>query len=246
MHARWVDALRYLPWTVDRALRTNHGPACNVNKETPAVFQAPSGRVAADEGQNSSPAIEPNPPWWEQTAGDQVRHKPFQALTAMTALATADLLGALPRLRRYARVLTGDARQADELLVDTVELARKALPRQGGHVPLRTRLFGMMHHLYDVGWAKTPRSRAVTEASVVPGAGSRSTGATALLEEFQALPVAEREALLLVAVEGMPYQEIASVLDVPVAAVVARVRRARELLRSANRSTPELDLGARE
>jgi DNA-directed RNA polymerase specialized sigma24 family protein len=139
----------------------------------------------------------------------------------MTAPATVDLLGALPHLRRYARVLTGDARQADELLVDTVELAREAFPRQKSHVPLRTRLFGMMHQLYDAGWAKTPRSRA--------------TGAIALLAEFERLPVAEREVLLLVAVEGMSYPEIASVLDVPVATVVGRVSRARELLRGTNR-----------
>jgi len=165
----------------------------------------------------------------------------------MTAPATADLLGALPHLRRYARVLTGDARQADELLADTVDLARRASPRQGGNVPLRTWLFGMMHHLYDAGSAKTRDSRAVAEAGVASATtGSLPTGPMALLAEFQRLPVAEREVLLLVAVEGMPYQDIASVLDVPVATVLARVRRARELLRSANRRTPERDLSAGE
>lgn len=168
--------------------------------------------------------------------GDRVSRKPFPRLNSMTAPATADLLGALPQLRRYARVLTGDVRQADELLVVTVELARTAFPRQGGHVPLRMRLFGMMHRLYDTGWARTSRPKAVADPGPAPAAGSRPTGAVALLAEFQRLPVAEREVLLLVAVEGMSYQDIASVLDVPVGTVVARVRRARDLLRSANRA----------
>jgi len=170
----------------------------------------------------------------EHTAWESVSGATTPVLTAMTALATADLLAALPHLRRYARVLTGDVRKADQLLLDTVGLAREASPEQPGHVPLQTRLFGVMHRLYTVGWARTPRSSAVTGAQPEPAAESPPAGMTALLAEFQCLPVPEREVLLLVAVEGMAYQEVARVLDVPVATVVVRVRRARELLHGAN------------
>jgi len=157
----------------------------------------------------------------------------------MTALATADLLAALPHLRRYARVLTGDVRKADELLLDTVGLAREAFPGQARDVPLRTRLFGVMHQLYNAGGARIPRPREVTGVRLEPAAESPPAGVAGLQAEFQRLPVAEREILLLVAVEGMGYQEIASVLEVPVATVVVRVRRARELLHGANRRTPD-------
>jgi RNA polymerase sigma-70 factor (ECF subfamily) len=42
-----------------------------------------------------------------------------------------------------------------------------------------------------------------------------------------------REVLLLVAIEGLPYEEAASVLEVPVGTVRSRLSRARQALRKA-------------
>ena len=55
---------------------------------------------------------------------------------------------------------------------------------------------------------------------------------TDVLLNFEQLPVEDREVLLLVAVEGMRYEEIASVLGVSVSTVVSRLSRARSLMRS--------------
>eukprot|EP01032_Pedospumella_encystans_P029621 gene29621-33448_t len=54
----------------------------------------------------------------------------------------------LPGLRRYARVLTGDAWAADDLVQDTLERAcsRWLLWRTGSD--LRAWLFTLMHNLY--------------------------------------------------------------------------------------------------
>jgi len=54
----------------------------------------------------------------------------------------------VPALRRYARLLTGDAWAADDLVQDTLERACRKwlLWRPGSN--LRAWLFTLMHHLY--------------------------------------------------------------------------------------------------
>src|SRR3546814_2413886 len=52
------------------------------------------------------------------------------------------------------------------------------------------------------------------------------------LEAFDALAVDLRAVLLLVVVEGLPYQEAAHALDVPVGTVMSRLSRARAAYRS--------------
>ena len=63
-------------------------------------------------------------------------------------LPNPDLVAALPRLRRYARVLTGDANRADDLVQDT--LARAWEKRRLWHAgtDLRAWLFTIMHNVH--------------------------------------------------------------------------------------------------
>ena len=61
-------------------------------------------------------------------------------------------------------------------------------------------------------------------------------GSLALAETaraMQALPAEQREALLLVAVEGMSYAEAAAVLDIPPGTLMSRLARGRAALRLA-------------
>lgn len=157
-------------------------------------------------------------------------------MTARAAPAPNDLLVALPRLRRYARVLMGEVREADGLLTDTLERAREESPQQASHAAPRTRLFALMHERYLSQGATSRRK----PASAVLGTGPATVPAPAppssLLMHFGRLPVEEREVLLLVAVERMAYEEIGAVLAVPVATVISRLRRARALLRPADSS----------
>jgi RNA polymerase sigma-70 factor (ECF subfamily) len=58
-----------------------------------------------------------------------------------------------------------------------------------------------------------------------------------LLARLWRLPVEDREVLVLVAVERMSYEDIAALLAVPLATVLARLTQARASLRSSASET---------
>lgn len=143
----------------------------------------------------------------------------------------------LPRLRRYARALTGDRSRADDLLQDTLEraLIKFHLWRPGSD--LRAWLFTIMHNVYINQLRAQSGGFAAAfddEALQVPAQAAH----TDLLElrDLQAmllrLPEAQREVLLLVGLEQLTYAETAGVLGIPVGTVMSRLSRARERLRS--------------
>ncbi len=144
-------------------------------------------------------------------------------------------LGHIPALRRYARLLTGDAARADDLVQDTLERAcvKWSLWEPGS--VLRSWLLSLMHNLHlnhrrdwrhDDGHAPLDD---VPEPAHEPLArlGERLD----LQRALAALPPAMREVLLLVTVEEYTYAEAACILDVPVGTVMSRLHRARERLR---------------
>ncbi|KQV44962.1 RNA polymerase subunit sigma-24 [Duganella sp. Root336D2] len=144
----------------------------------------------------------------------------------------ARLLACLPRLRRYARALTGDSARADDLVQDTVERgwARIAQWRTDGD--LRAWLFGIMHNLHVDQLRRTPPPAVELEDGDLPCAPSSGTLDMRDLERaLQQLPPAQREVLLLVALEEMRYEDVAATLDIPLGTVMSRLSRARENLR---------------
>jgi RNA polymerase sigma-70 factor (ECF subfamily) len=52
-----------------------------------------------------------------------------------------------------------------------------------------------------------------------------------LMKQVQQLPAEQREVLMLVAVEGMRYEEVAATLGIPVGTVMSRLSRARDKLK---------------
>jgi DNA-directed RNA polymerase specialized sigma24 family protein len=122
----------------------------------------------------------------------------------------------LPRLRRYARVLTGRPDAADDLVADTLSQARRTRGARGRSSTVS--VMAIMHRLHE--------SRRPSEAAP-SGPASHDNGVIALLWQ---LPVHEREVLMLVAVEKLTYEEVAALLEVPPATVMARLSRARQRL----------------
>jgi len=148
--------------------------------------------------------------------------------------ARADLIEHLPRLRRYARALTGDVTRADDLVQDTLEraLAKLDLWQPGSN--LRAWLFTLMHNLFvSQVRQRRPAEAEFDEALDQPvGGGQMEALAVHEIEAALArLPESQREILLLVGLEQFGYAEAAAVLGVPVGTVMSRLSRAREQMR---------------
>ncbi|HET7133135.1 MAG TPA: RNA polymerase sigma factor [Gammaproteobacteria bacterium] len=146
------------------------------------------------------------------------------------------MLEALPRLRRFARSLTGNRHDADDLLHDTVErVLDRGVPQQ---VDVGRWMFKVCKNLWiDELRAHSVRVKAAAapELAEEPAVSGESVafGELELREVDRALallPDEQRLVLALVAVEGLTYREAAEVLDVPLGTVMSRLARARAAL----------------
>lgn len=144
------------------------------------------------------------------------------------------LVAVLPRLRRFARGLTGSGVEADDLVQAACEraLARRHQFQEG------TRFDSWMFRIVQTIWIDPIRSREVRKSDGDIGEdrlGSdepvRRVEARLTLAEVRRavdrLPPDQRAALLLVTVEGLSYKEAAEVVDVPVGTIMSRLARAR-------------------
>jgi RNA polymerase sigma-70 factor, ECF subfamily len=160
-----------------------------------------------------------------------------------------DLVAALPRLRRYARVLTGDINRADDLVQDTLARAweKRQLWRAGSD--LRAWLFTIMHnvHVNQFSIRRRELAESSLDADNGPVAGwqipVRATQSDRIelnevLIQIGRLPTDQREVLILAAVEELRYEDIARVQGVPIGTVMSRLNRAREKLRRMNADAP--------
>ena len=165
------------------------------------------------------------------------------------SLPDPDLVAALPRLRRYARVLTGDVNRADDLVQDTLARAweKRRLWQAGSD--LRAWLFTIMHNVHVNQFAVRRRELAESsmDADEGPAAGweipvratqSDRVELAEVLVCIGRLPVDQREVLVLAAVEELRYEDIARVQGVPIGTVMSRLNRAREKLRRMTADAP--------
>src|SRR5437870_8656839 len=160
-----------------------------------------------------------------------------------------DLVAALPRLRRYARVLTGDVHRADDLVQDTLARAweKRRLWRAGSD--LRAWLFTIMHNVHVNQFALRQRDMVTASLDAEDGpaggweipvraAQAERVELAEVLVQVGRLPVDQREVLILAAVEELRYEEIARILGVPIGTVMSRLSRAREKLRRMSTDVP--------
>ncbi|MHB1024014.1 MAG: RNA polymerase sigma factor [Acidobacteriaceae bacterium] len=145
-----------------------------------------------------------------------------------------DLIEHLPRLRRYARALTGDRDRADDLVQDTLERALNKLDLWQPGSDLRAWLFTLMHNLFvNQIRIRRPQETVMEEALDEPVSGGQMEALTArdIHTALARLPEEQREVLLLVGLEQFGYAEAAQVLGVPTGTVMSRLSRARERMR---------------
>jgi RNA polymerase sigma-70 factor, ECF subfamily len=142
----------------------------------------------------------------------------------------------IPRLRRYARALTRDVVRADDLVQSclTRAIAKQHLWQYG--TDLRAWLFTIMHnqHVNDVRRGvrdgNTVELDQASHLSVQPNA-IPSLELHDLETALGKLAPEQRQVILLVGLEGMAYDEVAKILNVPVGTERSRLSRGRSELR---------------
>lgn len=142
----------------------------------------------------------------------------------------------IPRLRRYARALTGDRTVADDLVQDTLERALNKLHLWRRGSDLRAWLFTIMHNVY----VNQLRSRSghptvpLDDEDFLPAERTNETDRLEIRDldlALRRLPDEQREVVLLVGLEELSYEETARALGIPIGTVMSRLSRARERLR---------------
>ena len=138
----------------------------------------------------------------------------------------------IPALRRYARALTRNSDRADDLVQDCLERAirKKNLWRPTG--PLRAWLFKVLLNIYrnDLRRFRFTAHEPLETLPTEPSAPANQHDRLALADISRAmekLPDEQREALLLVVLEGMSYADAAFALGIPAGTLMSRLSRAR-------------------
>jgi RNA polymerase sigma-70 factor (ECF subfamily) len=143
------------------------------------------------------------------------------------------VLALLPSLRRYSRSLTRSDADGEDLLQDCVEIALSRRAQWRG-LNLRGWILTIMTNLYRSGRRQRGRRALLpiddvtdmpsVDANDDPLERSKLDGAlNSLSEEGRAV-------LMLVVVEGYSYQEVSTMLDIPIGTVMSRLSRARQRL----------------
>ena len=143
------------------------------------------------------------------------------------------VLGLMPALRRYSRALTGSASDGEDLLQDCLE---RAIARRGQWqgANLKGWVFSIMTNLSRN--RHRARARDAAEpiepmADTLPAQGEPDAHELMRLSRaLDTLSADHRAVLMLVAVEGYAYQEVAGMLDIPLGTVMSRLSRARRQL----------------
>ncbi len=161
------------------------------------------------------------------------------------ALLRQTLPTVVPRLRRFARTLTRDAADADDLAQTAIEkaLARAAQwrpPPAGAttdevEAAVRSWMFGIIKNAWIDDRRAAQRHRklfaAVEDVPEAPDNAHLAQEQRLSIEgAMQRLPDEQRLAVALVLVEGLSYSEAARVIDIPVGTLTSRLSRGRDAL----------------
>lgn len=132
---------------------------------------------------------------------------------------------------RFALYLSGDRHDAEDLTSETFVRAWTS-PEPIRTATVKGYLFTITRNLFLQGLRRKRRHVALDESVRDPRAGppaqaERAAEFETAIAGLQTLPEADRSALLMRAVDGMPYEEISRALGISLAAVKVKIHRAR-------------------
>lgn len=162
----------------------------------------------------------------------------LRILNMETPKAQFDVIGQLRALRRYARSLTRDGSDAEDLVQDALVRAyeRRSSFKVGGE--MRPWLLSILHNVFidrtRSRQSETVRLKRVAEtaAQLLEAPQDHVVRLAQVRAAFMELPEEQRAALHLVTIEGLSYQEAATSLAIPVGTLMSRIGRARAALRA--------------
>ncbi|HEY4134878.1 MAG TPA: sigma-70 family RNA polymerase sigma factor [Alphaproteobacteria bacterium] len=147
-----------------------------------------------------------------------------------------DLIPEIPYLRRYARALTRNAADADDLVQTALMRAIANIDQFQPDTNLRGWLMKIVHNVFIDGTRKAKRARdnedgvIDSQRTYAPADQIDNLAVGDLQKALDRLPEEQRITLVLVALEDMTYEEAAAVTGVPVGTVRSRLSRARHAL----------------
>jgi RNA polymerase sigma-70 factor (ECF subfamily) len=171
---------------------------------------------------------------------------PARPADARRASFEREALVHLDALHRVALRLTGNAADADDLVQETMLKAYGAWDRYEQGTNAKAWLLTILRHAFINEYRRRARRPETVDVETIEpfvvfpavqeddpqGAFFDRIVDDQVLRAIDALPEAFRETLVLSDVEGLNYQEIARILEVPVGTVKSRLFRARRLLQA--------------
>jgi len=143
-----------------------------------------------------------------------------------------DLVDTIPRLRAFARSISGDRDRADDLVQETLAKAIANKDKFTEGTNLTAWLITILRNQYYSVGRKMKREVADPdgEHAAMLESKPQQSGHLELrdfLSALQVLPDDQREALILIGASGFSYDEAAEILGVKTGTVKSRVSRAR-------------------
>jgi RNA polymerase sigma-70 factor (ECF subfamily) len=139
-------------------------------------------------------------------------------------------------LQRYAFVLTRSREEAEDLVQESLAKAIASAAQWRPGTDLRAWLFRIMHNTHVSAMRRRQvRRTAEPDLEVLADRAASDGGARLEAAEVVAalgrLPDAQRQAIVLIALEDITYGEAAERLGVPVGTFMSRLSRGRDALR---------------
>lgn len=149
-----------------------------------------------------------------------------------------DVVELIPALRAFARSLTRDPAEVDDLVQETLTKAIANIEKFEPGTRLRSWLFTIMRNTHYSRSVKRNRERPGDAdcVSSLPFSQPTQEWSMELREVLTAvsrLPQQQREVLVLIAMLGINYDEAARICDCPIGTIKSRLNRARAQLKAA-------------
>lgn len=149
-----------------------------------------------------------------------------------------NVVGQLDSLRRYARALTRDEDEAEDLVHDALVRAYQGRRQFRAGRSLKAWLLSVLHNAFvDTVRKRRAEARRLSHVAEMapreaPPNQDHAVHLAQVRNAFMELPESQRAVLHLIVLEGLSYQEAAATLSIPLGTLMSRLGRARAALRS--------------